>query len=108
MKLMFLRPLSPAAKVRSESVWISVQVERQFSPTSVPPKISLASTTSTPTVPTKAGAIKSFAAFKAAMSRLTDVPAILVLITPVVADVPVSTPLKLPSTRRSARMCALP
>src|SRR2546428_8699502 len=97
---MFLRPLSAGTKVRSgESVWISVQVERQFSPTSVP-ELSLALTTSTLTVPTKVAAIAPFAAFKAAVSRLTDVPAILVLITPVVIA-----PVAVPGSHRFQHAC---
>ena len=49
---MFLRPLSDAAKVRSgESVWITVQVERQPLASSAA-ELSLASSTSILIVPT--------------------------------------------------------
>ena len=50
------------------------------------------------------------AAFNEAMATLTVVPATFVLMKPLVAPaaVEVSNALKAPSTRRSARMCALP
>src|SRR2546427_3386297 len=105
---MFLRPLSAAVKVISGlSVWIHVHVERQPLASGAA-ELSLALSTSIFTVPTKAGAIVSFAAFKAAMSRLTDVPAILVLILPVVTDVAAFTALEVSYPPRRAGVWAFP
>src|SRR5882762_3217213 len=107
---MFLRPLSAAVKVVSGvSAWISVHVERQPLASGAA-ELSLALSTSTLTVPTKVVATALFGAFLEMVARVTVVPASLVLITPRVAPAPVevSNALKLPSTRRSARMCEMP
>src|SRR2546422_6446198 len=110
-KLMFLRPLSAAVNVVSGlSAWISVHVELQPVTASSAPELSLALSTSIFTVPTKVVATALLAAFLEMVARLTVLPATLVLIKPPVAPaaVEVSNALKFPSTRRSARMCALP
>src|SRR5216684_5355944 len=82
---MVLRPLSPATNVGSEGVGrITVQVGRQpFA--SRAPVLLLLFITSTRTVPVKVVAMAVFAAFSAMMSRLTVLPAILVLMKPVMA-----------------------
>src|SRR5216684_3655570 len=112
---MVLRPLSPETNAGSgESVWITVHVVGRQPFASRAPVLLLLFITSTRTVPTKVVAIAVFAAFNAIMSRLTVLPAILVLITPVMAPaaVEVSYALKPPGseggTGRSARMWALP
>src|SRR5574341_716048 len=81
---MVFRPLSPATKVGLESVWITVQVERQPLASS-PPVLLLASSTSTFTVPVKAVSIAVRDELRAMMSRLAGLPAILVRSTPVSA-----------------------
>src|SRR6185436_3943797 len=85
VKLMVLRPLSLKANAGSgESVWITVQVERQPS-ASRAAELSLALSTSTRTVPAKVVWIAVLAAFKAIMSTPALAPATLVLMLPVMA-----------------------
>src|SRR5229473_5704036 len=96
---MVLRPLSPETNAGSgESVWITVQVVGRQPFASSAPVLLLLFITSTRTVPVKVVAMAVFAAFNAMMSRLTVLPAILVLMTPVMAPaaVEVSQALKLP------------